>query len=139
MKITAIIMVACALTAIGVSQALNCEVTGHHMTMANGMQAPMRCYYTAQAELATGGALFILGGFMAIGKRRETIRSLGGLGVVLGASVALLPAVLIGVCPNPMMECNMIMSPALILTGVIAAGAGLASLLLAQRQVERAA
>ena len=58
------------------------------------------------------------------------------MGVVLGALVILFPTVLIGVCANPSMLCNMIMKPGLVLFGSLAILASLVVFISSRKMVE---
>ena len=117
MKIIAGVMVVLAILIGIVPQFTDCESQGRHLTLEGGRQIPMKCHWTAQAEVALAGPLFLTGSLMAINKRKETLRGLGFLGIVLGVFVILLPTALIGVCGNPEMICNSIMKPTLISLG----------------------
>ncbi len=131
-KISAIVVVALALVAAIVPQFLECAAQGKAMTMAGGMTAPMKCFWTALGEVAVGLPLGMLGIAMFTQQRKPTWRVLSILGVVLGAAVALLPVV-VGVCANPSMLCNMVMKPLLILTGVVIAAVSAANLVTNER------
>jgi hypothetical protein len=94
--------------------------------LANGMTTPMRCHWTAIAELAMAIPLAGLGGMLFFGKHRETRRSLSILGAILGVFVVLFPTTLIGVCANNMMACRNLMLPALALSGILVVAACIA-------------
>ena len=89
------------------------------MTMANGMTVPMKCHWTAIAELGMSIPLAGLGGMLFFGKRKETRQSLSILGAILGVFVVLFPTTLIGVCASNMMACRNLMLPALVLSGIL--------------------
>jgi len=93
------------------------------MKLANGMTAPMRCHWTAIAELAMSIPLAALGGMIFFGKRKETRMSLSILGGILGVFVVLFPTTLIGVCASNMMACRNLMLPALVISGVLVVAA----------------
>jgi len=114
----------------------NCSYEGRSLTLANGRQVPMKCYWTAQAEIATAAPVFVLGAIMAISRRRESPRSLAIVGAILGVSMMALPVALIGVCSDMTASCNLIMRPAMLLIGglVILASAG--TLVVAERRRE---
>lgn len=122
MKIAAALMIVLALVIGIVPQFTSCESQGSSLTLANGRQIPMRCHWTARAEVAVAAPLLVTGLMLAFSKRRETQRMLSGLGVLSGILVILLPTVLVGVCANPEMLCNAIMKPTLILTGSLVTG-----------------
>jgi hypothetical protein len=133
MKIIASILVILALVVGLVPQFTDCASQGKALTLQNGKTVPMKCHWTGQAEIAIAGPLFILGGLMAFNRRRETLRNLSILGIVLGVFVVLLPTALIGVCANPEMLCNSVMKPTLIFGGTVASLASLVGLALTMR------
>jgi hypothetical protein len=117
MKIAATLMIVLALVIGIVPQFTTCESQGRSLTLADGRQIPMRCQWTARAEIALAAPLLVTGLLLAFSKRRESQRWLGIIGAVLGVFTVMLPTLLIGVCGNPEMICNAVMKPTLILTG----------------------
>ena len=78
----------------------------------------MRCYYTAQTELALGVEIAIFGVIMAIQKSR-TAQAATSISLALsGIFTFLVPNVLIGVCDGVHMHCHAVAKPALSLLGV---------------------
>lgn len=114
----ALLAVAALLIAI-VPQFTNCQADGRTLTLESGKQIPMKCYWTARAELALGLPLLVTGALIFASRGKETLRTLGIIGAGLGIPVILLPTRLIGVCMNPDMVCVSTMRPALILMGSI--------------------
>jgi hypothetical protein len=106
----------------------DCESQGNAITLANGATIPMRCHWTGRAELAVAGPLLFAGAVMVGSRRKQVLRTVSGLGVVLGAFAILLPTALIGVCGNPDMICNMVMKPTLVFAGMVGIGASAAGL-----------
>ena len=91
--------------------------TGHSHTGAGKI---MKCFWTARAELGIGALIIAIGTLMLL-SRTMFVRL--GLSMAL-ACISLLaiaiPTVLIGVCSNEMMRCNMGAKPALVLlSGVL--------------------
>ena len=117
MKITAGIMIVLALLIGIVPQFTDCQSQGRALTLADGRQIPMKCHWTANAEIALAAPLLLTGSLLAFNKRRESLRNLSVLGGILGVFVILLPTALIGVCGNPDMICNSVMKPTLIMLG----------------------
>jgi Domain of unknown function (DUF4418) len=107
--------------------------------LANGMSAPMKCHWTAIAELAMSIPLAALGGMFFFSKRKETQQSLSILGGILGVFVVLFPTTLIGVCASNMMACRNLMLPALVIAGVLVVAACVALFASSFRMVEPAA
>lgn len=117
MKVFAIFLAILAALIILVPQFSDCQSQGLMLTLANGQQVPMKCHWTAQAEIGFGITVFMLGMLLFFSRSRETRSFLGILGVFLGAFVILYPTVLIGVCSSADHYCNLLMKPVLILTG----------------------
>jgi Domain of unknown function (DUF4418) len=138
MKALAIITIALAVLVGAVAYVYNCQHDGKAMTLANGRQVPMKCFWTAMAEIGVAGSLLVLGGLQLRSRQRETHRALGVMGGVLGAVVILIPTVLIGVCAHPDASCNLIMRPAMIFMGILLIAAGTARAVLAPRLTEQA-
>jgi hypothetical protein len=107
-------------------QFFNCQYDGKALTLADGRQVPMKCYWTARASLLVAIPLLAVGLLLAVGRQRETRRVLALLGGVDGILVILLPTWLIGVCQHPGASCNLVMKPALILMGILVIVASLA-------------
>lgn len=109
----------------------DCESQGRALSLADGRSIPMKCHWTARAELVLGVPLLAVGVMLFFSRRRETRIALGILGVILGVFAILLPTVLIGVCMSADMLCNSLMKPALILTGSLVVVISVASIILA--------
>jgi len=135
-KILAGILIILALVVIIVPQFTNCDASGRILTLESGKQVPMKCLWSARAELALGIPLLVLGVLLAIARLKETIRSLSIMGVVLGILIVLIPTSIIGVCANPDMECLSIMKPLMIVVGILTILVSIAALLLNERQRE---
>jgi hypothetical protein len=106
----------------------DCRSQGRSLTTAEGKTIDMKCHWAGIAEIGVAAPLLLVGIMNITAKRKETLRSINIVGPVLGALAILFPTVLIGVCANPMMICNMIMKPALILMGTLVIGASLVML-----------
>ncbi len=136
MRIPGIILVLLALAIAIVPQFTDCEAQGRSIVLPNGATIPMKCHWTARAEIATAVPLVAVGGMIAASRRRQTIRALAAIGMLLGAVSLLLPSSLIGVCANSDMLCNMVMRPALMFAGVLAIAVSLVALLSTPAQDE---
>jgi hypothetical protein len=117
----------------------DCLSQGKSLTTTTGAVVPMKCHWTAVAEIAVAIPLLGVGLFYIFSKRKETTAILGIFGVTLGALVIAFPTFLIGVCANPMMFCNMIEKPTLIISGILAIAASLVVLVNSRRMIEPAA
>jgi hypothetical protein len=135
MKVIAVILVVLALVIGVVPQFTDCQSQGKAITLANGKTIPMKCHWTAIAEIVTAVTLGAVGVLLFVSKRKETRLVLAVLAAVLGAFSLLLPTVLIGVCSSGMM-CEIVMKPLLVLCGILVMLAGLVALILSVRQKE---
>jgi hypothetical protein len=135
MKTVGVFLIFMALIVGAVPLFTDCQAQGNAMTLANGRSTPMICHWTAEAEIAVAIPLLFVGSLLVFSHRRETLRALSILGVVLGVFVILLPTNLIGVCMGPDMLCNMLMKPILVFTGALITAASATALLAAQREV----
>lgn len=85
--------------------------------LANGKKIPMKCNWTAQAEIAVG-ALIVITGILLIVFREQIAQIISSIFLfLLGASTVLFPTYLIGVCPTETMSCHVATLPALIILG----------------------
>ncbi len=98
----------------------DCLSQGKSLTLQDGRTMPMKCHWTAIAEVGVGITLGLTGLLMLFSQRKETDRSLSVMGIAAGALAILFPTVLIGVCANAAMLCNMIMRPTLVTLGTLA-------------------
>jgi hypothetical protein len=114
----------------------DCLANGRALTTDTGMKVPMKCHWTAIAEIGMAIPLALVGLFNFTSKRKETFRTLNLIGLGLGALVIAFPTVLIGVCANKAMPCNLIELPTLILSGILVMGASLITLVTTNKLVE---
>lgn len=138
-KTMGILMIVLALVIAIVPLFTDCLANGRTLTTTDGRSVPMKCHWTAIAEIGLAIPLALVGVFNLTSKRKETFSTLNILGIALGALVVLFPTVLIGVCANAMMPCNMIEKPTLILSGILVMGASLVALAGSRKLVEPAA
>jgi hypothetical protein len=136
LKIPAVLIVILAILIGTLPHFFNCQYDGKALTLENGRQVPMKCYWTAQASLAVAVPLLVVGLLIAFSRQKETLRALALVGAILGTMVILFPTRLIGVCQHPGASCNLVMKPALIFAGSLVIGVSLVSLVISQRSVE---
>jgi hypothetical protein len=136
LKIPAVLIVILAILIGTLPHFFNCQYDGKALTLENGRQVPMKCYWTAQASLAVAVPLLVVGLLIAFSRQKETLRALTLVGAILGTMVILLPTQLIGVCQHPGASCNLVMKPALIFAGSLVIGVSLVGLVISQRSVE---
>ena len=131
MKAIGVLLVVLSLVVAIVPQFTDCDSQGKAIALPNGKTMPMKCHWSGQAELAVAAPLAVVGVLLVLSRRRETIRALALLGIVLGVAVVLVPTGLIGVCSSDMMLCKVMMQPALILAGALAVVLSVVAVLLA--------
>ena len=136
MKIPAVLIVILAILVGTLPYFFNCQYDGKALTLENGRQVPMKCYWTAQASLAVAVPLLAVGLLIAFSRQKETLRALALVGAILGIVVILLPTRFIGVCQHPGASCNLVMKPALVFAGTLVIGVSLVSLVISHRRVE---
>jgi hypothetical protein len=110
----------------------DCLSQGRALTTKDGKTVPMKCHWTGIAEIGIAVPLALTGIFNLRKQRKETARSQATIGIAAGALAILFPTVLIGVCPNPDMICNMIMRPTLIAAGTLAVAASIVQYVIAR-------
>jgi hypothetical protein len=138
-KIMAVVIMILALVVALVPAFTNCSYNGRVLTLQNGKTVAMKCTWSAKAELALGIPLLGVGVLMLLGRRKETIRSMSVMGAVLGVLVILIPTSLIGVCASADMDCNAILKPTMIVSGILLILVSLAALILNERRADSAA
>ena len=95
------------------------------LELTNGNHVPMRCFWTARAEIVLGALVLIAGLMVAFLSSAEARRRLNHLVAFLGVAVILTPLYIIPTCMNPDMACNVGTKPALIILGGITVALGL--------------
>jgi hypothetical protein len=138
-KTMGILMIVLALVIAIVPIFTDCLANGKTLTTADGRSVPMKCHWTAIAEIGMAIPLALVGIFNFTSKRRETFRTLNLIGLAIGALVISFPTFLIGVCANKMMPCNMIELPTLIMSGIMIMAASLVALYSTRNFIEPAA
>jgi hypothetical protein len=136
-KYLGILMLVLALVVGIVPVLTDCLAHGRQLETVDGMSVPMKCHWTAIAEMAAAVPLGLAGIFTATSRRRETRTTVSLFGMAACAFVLLIPTVLIGVCANPMMPCNMVEKPLLLFCGILASAASLGALWSGLRMVEQ--
>lgn len=134
MKVIAAIIIIFGLVVGIVPQFTDCQSQGRAIELGNGRTIPMKCHWSAQAEIAVAGPLLAVGGLMGFSQRKESLRSLSILGILLGAFAILIPTYLIGVCASFEMLCNSLMKPIMIFGGTVVLVASLVGFGLASRK-----
>jgi hypothetical protein len=138
MKVAAVVIIVLAIVVGVVPQFTDCQSQGRSIELPGGRSLPMKCHWTAKAEIALAVPLLLCGVSLLVSRRKESWRQQAVLTTALGLFVALLPTVLIGVCARPDMVCCALMKPTLTLAGIFVAALGALCFLLAGRQKEGA-
>lgn len=128
MKITAIVLVILGLMTIFVPSFYTCASHGHTIHLPGGKSIPMKCLWTARAEIGLGILLSAVGAFLLISRKLESRRFLSILILILGILIILLPTTFVGVCINPGMPCVVVMKPTLLLIGLVTGALGIATI-----------
>lgn len=111
------------------------ETSGEGATAGASTSVPyrmMKCFWSARAEIMTGVPLVVLGVLLLFARRKETIRVIGIMTLVLGVLTILIPTTVVGTCVNPAMVCNTEMKPTLLVAGGITVALGVAVLVLGE-------
>ena len=95
------------------------------LQLANGKMVPMRCHWTAQAEILLGALILAAGLTQAMMKNWDARRDLGLQVAFLGLAVILTPLFIISTCTDPDMACNIGTKPALLILGAITLVSGI--------------
>jgi predicted cobalt transporter CbtA len=131
-KFLGAVMILMALTMAIAPVFSDCQSQGKALTLENGRTVPMKCHWAGIAAIGAAVPLGLAGVFALRGGRKETMRQASLIGVASGALGILFPTLLIGVCGNPTMICNMVMRPILIAAGTVAIAASIALFVLAR-------
>ena len=119
-RFLSVVMILMALTLAVVPIFTDCLAHGKQLTTQDGRQVPMKCHWAGVAEIGAAIPLGLAGILSLRKQRKETLRTLAAVGAASGVMAILFPTVLIGVCANPMMDCNLVMLPTLIAAGTVA-------------------
>ncbi len=117
MKTLAVMVILLAMVVGIVPQFTDCQSQGKAIELPNGKSLPMKCHWTARAEIVPAVPLLVCGFAMLESRRREGWRQQAVMTMVLGLLVILLPTALIGVCAKADMVCHALMKPMLTLAG----------------------
>ncbi len=127
MKIIAIVLVVSGIATIFVPSFYTCAAQGKAIQLPNGKSIPMKCLWTARAEVGPGVLLLAVGVFLFVSRKLESRRFLSISALILGILVILFPSALIGVCAHPDASCVVLMKPILLLIGAVAGVLGIAA------------
>ena len=108
-----------------------------HIHMHSTPGKIMKCFWTARAEIGIGSFVIAIGALVLF-SRSLFVRM--GLSMALACTAVLaaaIPTILIGVCGNEMMRCNMGAKPALILLAIVLAIAAISNVLYLNKQVNK--
>jgi hypothetical protein len=125
-KFLGVVMIILALVLAIAPAFTDCESQGKMLATADGRNVSMKCHWAGVAEVAAAIPLGIAGIYALRSRRKETTRFAGIIGAASGLMAILLPTLLIGVCGNPMMICNVLMRPILLASSILAIAASIA-------------
>ncbi len=125
MKILAAVLILAGFVTMVVPSFYNCAAEGKAIQLPGGRTVPMKCLWTARAEMGTGALGLLVGILLLISRNLESRRFLSLCAFVLGIFILLFPTRLIGVCGNPEMSCVSIMKPILLLSGFVTGALGI--------------
>ncbi|NIS63474.1 MAG: DUF4418 family protein [Proteobacteria bacterium] len=116
MRVVALVLFVLALFVAIYPQFYNCQSHGFAIKLPKGT-IPMRCLYTAHAQMALGIMVAIAAVGLWFLREKETRTILSILGIVGGflilMTVTRAPGIGIGICVNPDMPCVVYMRPAI--------------------------
>ena len=95
------------------------------LELVNGKQVPMRCHWTARAEMIFGALIVVVGLMIAFLKKPGERQRLYHQVALLGLVTILTPLFILPTCMNPDMSCNVGTKPALVILGGLVLIAGL--------------
>jgi len=95
------------------------------LELVNGKQVPMRCYWTARAEMILGALVLISGLLVAFTESEETHKRLNNQILLMGLATILTPLYIVPTCMHHDMACNIGTKPALIILGIVVGQLGL--------------
>ncbi len=99
--------------AIGVVPAFtDCQSQGKSLTTATGKSVPMKCHWTGIAEIGVAVPMLAVGAMVTANRKKDNLRNMGILGIILGGLAIAFPNGLIGVCTMPTMTCYSVLRPA---------------------------
>lgn len=136
MKAWSVILIILALFIAIFPQFFDCESHGRSIVLEDGRTIPMKCHWSARAEIVVGANLLVTGFLLLLSKTKETRVSLGVLGLVSGISTMLLPTYLIGVCGMDDMVCKSTVQPALLLAGGLVIVVSLIIMIVSSRKTD---
>ncbi|HBU12315.1 MAG TPA: DUF4418 domain-containing protein [Clostridiales bacterium] len=107
------------------------------LALLNGGAVPMKCHYTAVAEIIPGIVVMVCGFLRLLFARGKAGVAVYIVAAVCGMLVILLATVIIGVCPGQGMACRVGSQPGLLLAGAFTIIVGGGSALLQIRNTRR--
>lgn len=108
----------------------DCQSQGKTLTTTTGKAVPMKCHWNGIAEIGVAVPLVTVGAMMTFNRRKNSLMTLGVLGIVLGGMAVAFPNGLIGVCATPTMLCHTVMKPTLTALGSLAIAGSLGIMIL---------
>lgn len=88
---------------------------------------PMKCYWSAMAEIGPGGAIAVLGLLLLCFRKSQVRLGISFAQALLGVMVILFPACLIGVCAAKTHDCRLLFYPMMLVLGSLVIALSLAN------------
>jgi hypothetical protein len=85
--------------------------------MSNNVFMPMKCYWSAMAEIGPGGAIAILGLLLLCFRKSQMRLGIIFAQTLLGIMAILFPAKLIGICMSKTHDCHLLFYPMILVLG----------------------
>lgn len=140
MKVVSLVLFVLALFVAIYPQFYTCQSHGFSIALPKGT-IPMKCLYTAHAQMALGIMVAIAAVGLWFLREKETRTILSILGIVGGflilMTVTRAPGVGIGICVNPDMPCVIYMRPAIYMVAPLIMAASAVGLVLSLKTTIR--
>ena len=104
------------------------------MPPSDARYVPMKCHWSANAEIGIGGAIAFLGILLLFFRKSPVRLGLSLAQAALGLVTVLIPSSLIGVCMGKTMQCRVLMLPLLLVLGCLVIAVSLANVSLLFRE-----
>ena len=130
-RILSIILIVFGLLLAFLPNSFMCTTT---LETVKGTAVPMKCHWTGICQIALGILVAVAGALSFLCKNREGWTAGGIFAVACGIVSLLIANVLIGVCQNPTMACNMAGLPSANLLAALVIATGVVITLFAARK-----
>lgn len=98
---------------------------------------PMKCHWSAQAELGVGIIIFVLGILLIAFKSKHFQLGISIASILNGIFALVIPNILIGMCVKEHMKCRSLTSPALSVVSVLIIVINIINIVLIYRAIKK--